>query len=85
MITQDDMKKCVKGAAGGVLISAGVIAKLADWGLSASEVVLNGAANLADSFVKAPKLGIGKSLFGAMHKGVSKVSDICLKKGKEMF
>lgn len=85
MITHDDMKKGVQGAIGGVLLGVGYAAKLADYGLSCAEVVLNGAENLVDSFVKAPKLGIGKSLLTSLHKGVSKFSDRCIKKGKERF
>ncbi|MBQ8870917.1 MAG: hypothetical protein IJ019_06040 [Alphaproteobacteria bacterium] len=79
-----DKKKLIKGAVGGILITAGVAAKLADKSLSAAEVVLNGAVNLADSFVNAPKLGIGKALLGGVHQGLSKFSDKLLKKGREM-
>ena len=85
MLDDDKVKKCVKGACGGVLVGAGVAAKLADYGLSAAEVVLNGAVNLADSFVKTPKLGIGKALIDSAHKTVNKLSDRWIKKGKEMF
>lgn len=80
-----DKTKIVKGAIGGILLSAGVVAKLADYSLSAAEVVLNGAINLTNSFVKAPDLGIGKALSGTVHKSVSKLSDKLLKKGREMF
>jgi hypothetical protein len=85
VITHDDMKKGVQGAIGGVLLGVGYAAKLADYGLHASELVLNGAENFVEAFVKAPKLGIGKSLFGSMRKGVQKFSDICMKKGRGMY
>ena len=85
MLDDEKLKKCVKGACGGVLIGAGVAAKLADYGLSVAEVVLNGAENLASSFVKAPKLGIGKALLDSAHKAVTKLSSRWIKKGKEMF
>ncbi len=80
-----DKKKVVKGAVGGILVTAGVAAKIADKCLSIAEVVLNGAENLADSFVKAPKLGIGKSLLNTGHKVIQDFSKKTLKKGKEMF
>lgn len=76
-------KKVTKKTAGAALITAGVAAKLAKWGLSASDVVLSGAVNLADSFVSAPKLGIGKSLFSSVQKGVSDLEKNLMKKGKE--
>ncbi len=85
MISADNMKQGVKYAVGGVLIGAGIAAKIADYGLHASELVLNGAENFVEAFVKAPKLGIGKSLFGSMRKGVQKFSDICMKKGRGMY
>ena len=85
MLSEDKLRKCVKGACGGVLVGAGVAAKLADYGLSVAEVVLNGAENLADHFVKAPKLGIGKALFDSTHKAMTKLSARWIKKGKEMF
>ena len=80
-----DKTKLIKGSVSGILLSAGVVAKLADWCLSATEVVLNGMVNVTNSFVKAPNLGIGKALSGAVHKSVSKLSDKLLKKGREMF
>lgn len=76
-------KKVTKKTAGAALITAGVAAKLTKWGLSASEVVLSGAVNLADSFVSAPKLGIGKAAFSAVQKGVSDLEKNLMKKGKE--
>lgn len=76
-------KKVTKKTAGAALITAGVAAKLTKWGLSASDVVLSGAVNLADSFVSAPKLGIGKSLFSSVQKGVSDLEKNLMKKGKE--
>lgn len=76
-------KKVTKKAAGAVLITAGVAAKLAKWGLSASDVVLSGANNLADTFAPAPKIGIGKSLFSSVQKGVSDLEKNLMKKGKE--
>lgn len=80
-----DKKKMIKGAVGGVLLSAGVVAKLTDYGLNVAEVVFNGAVNMANSFVKAPKLGIGTALLNTAHKGVSKLSDKLINKGREMF
>lgn len=77
-----ETKKVLKKSAGGLLISAGCLLKLADWGLSASEVVLNGGKNMADSFAKAPELGIGSSLFKATHKGIQTLGAYALKKGK---
>ena len=85
MVSADNMKQGVKYAVGGVLIGASIAAKIADYGLHASELVLNGAENFVEAFVKAPKLGIGKSLFGSMRKGVQKFSDICMKKGRGMY
>lgn len=76
-------KKVTKKTAGAALITAGVAAKLAKWGLSASDVVLSGAVNLADSFVSAPKFGIGKAAFSAVQKGVSDLEKNLMKKGKE--
>ena len=63
-----EAKKITKKAVGGVLIGAGYALKLAEWGLNASEVVLNGAKNMADSFVKAPELGVGKAAFDGVKK-----------------
>ncbi len=77
-----EVKKVIKKGAGGVLISAGCALKLAEWGLSASEIVLNGAKNMADSFVKAPELGIGKSAFDGVKKGVSGLSKKIIRMGK---
>ena len=54
-----DKKKIVNGAIGGVLIGGAITAKLANWGLQAADVVLSGAVNLANSFVKAPNFGLG--------------------------
>ena len=85
MVSADNMKQGVKYAVGGVLIGASIAAKIADYGLHASELVLNGAENFVEAFVKAPKLGIGKSLFGSMRKSVQKFSDICMKKGRGMY
>ncbi len=79
------MKRCVKGAVGSVVLSAGIALKLAKWGLSVSEVVLNGVENLANTFAKAPSLGLGKNALSGINKQVSKFSDICLKKGREMW
>jgi len=76
--------KTMKTTAGCLICGTGYALKLAEWGLSAAEVVLNGAENMADSFAKAPKLGIGKSLFGGLKKGTNKVSAFLIKKGKEL-
>lgn len=78
-----NMKKTAKKVAGVALMTAGVAAKLTKWGLNASDIVLSGANNLADSFAPAPKLGIGKAAFSAVQKGVSDLEQKLLKKGKE--
>ena len=77
-----EAKKITKKAVGGVLIGAGYALKLAEWGLNVSEVVLNGAKNMADSFVKAPELGVGKAAFDGVKKGVSGLSKNLIKTGK---
>lgn len=78
-----DKDKFSKKVVGHAVLSVGVVLKLAQWGLSASEVVLNGAENLADSFVKAPKLGIGKSLLKTTRQSTEKISNQLIAKGKE--
>lgn len=85
MNNQSMVKKMVKGSAGGILISVGCALKLAQWGLSASSVVLNGGKNMADSFAKAPELGLGSSLLGSLKTGAGKLSAVLLKRGKGMF
>ena len=78
-----DKVKLAKKALGCTVLGLGVAAKLARWGLSASEVVLNGAVNLANEFVKAPKLGIGEALFGTLKKGVGTLEKNLITRGKE--
>lgn len=77
-------RKVTQKIAGGVLISVGCACKLAEWGLSASEVVFNGAENMTNSFVKAPEFGIGKAAFGAVEKSVSVLSKTFIEKGKRI-
>ena len=72
-----DRKKLVDGAIGGVLVGGAIAAKLADWGLTAADVVLSGAVNLTNSFVKAPKLDLG---FKDIPKNVAKHCDTLYKK-----
>jgi hypothetical protein len=79
-----DTKTLCKRGASGVCLGVGCTLTLAKWGLNASEVVLNGAMNLANSFVNAPKLGIGSSLFGEFKKQTGKLADTFLKKGKQL-
>jgi hypothetical protein len=79
------MKFEPKKVMGGVAYSAGVAATLADWGLSAVEVVFNGAVNVANSFVKAPDLGISKAMFKATHSGLNNVSKSLKNYGKGLM
>lgn len=76
--------KIIKSTAGATLIGAGYGLKLAKWGLSASEVVLNGAANLANDFAKTSSLGIGKSLLNGIKQQTGKLSAYLVKKGKQL-
>lgn len=79
-----DKKKLVDGAIGGVLIGSAVAAKLADWGLQAADVVLSGAVNLANSFVKAPNVSLGfDKIPGKIAQKCDKLSDKLWKKGLE--
>ena len=80
-----DTKKIIKNASGVVALSAGVVCKLAELGLSVSEVVLCGAKNLANEFVKAPDLHIGDSLLKDAQKGTQKLSQKLFKKAKELL
>lgn len=76
------MNKIEKGAVGGTILATGIFLKIAELGMSVAEVVLNGAENLADHFVKAPKIGIGKSLFGSLKSYTGKASVRLIKDGK---
>lgn len=78
-------KKIVKATAGTVIFSAGVACKLAELDLSVSEVVLCGAKNLANEFVKAPELYIGDSPLSKAQKATNKFSQRLLKKARELF
>jgi len=80
-----DTSKVIKGVGGTVVLSAGVVCKLASLGLSVSEVVLCGAKNLANEFVKAPDLHIGDSLLNNAKKSTNKLSQKLFKKAKELF
>lgn len=80
-----DTSKVIKGVGGTVALSAGVVCKLASLGLSVSEVVLCGAKNLANEFVKTPDLHIGDSLINDAKKGTDKLSQKFFKKAKELF
>lgn len=80
-----DSSKVIKGIGGAVALSAGVACKLASLGLSVSEVVLCGAKNLANEFVKAPDLRIGDSLLNDAKKGTDKLSKRFFKKAKELL
>lgn len=79
------MKFEPKKVAGGVVYSVGVAVTLADWGLSAVEVVFNGAVNVANSFVNAPKLGIGDAMLKATHSGLKTVSKSLQNYGKGLM
>lgn len=78
-----DKVKLANKTLGCTALGLGIAAKLAGWGLNAAEVVLNGAANLANEFVKAPNLGIGKALFGTLKKGVGTLEKSLIDRGKE--
>lgn len=80
-----DTSKVIKGMGGAAALSAGVVCKLASLGLSVSEVVLCGAKNLANEFVKAPDLHLGDSLLNDVKKGTDKLSQKLFKKAKELF
>lgn len=87
-MTRNDIKKNARKMTGGAVYTVGVAAKLAEWGFSVSEVsdvVFNGAKNLANSFVKAPELGIGKSLLDGGKKLSANVSNKMLEAGRDMM
>lgn len=77
-------KKIAKKTLGAAVVSTGYALKLAKWGLSVSEIVLNGAKNMADSFVKGPELGIGKAMFSGIKGQIGKTSDYLIKNGKKL-
>ena len=77
-----DKEKVIKSALGGGVIAIGVSLKLAEYGLHISQVLLSGAKNLANEFVKAPDLKIGESLLGDLKKGTGKLADKIIQKGK---
>ncbi len=76
------LKRVAKSAIGGAYLGAGVAMKLAEFGLSASEVVLGGAKNLANQFVKGPDLNIGEQLLKDVKKQTAKLSAFLIKKGQ---
>ena len=78
-------QKIIKGAAGAIVLSTGVIFKLSELNLSASEVVLCGAKNLENEFVKAPNLHIADSFLNGAKQGAKKLSQRLLKKARELF
>lgn len=80
-----DKVKIIKGAVGTVELSAGVLLRLAELGLSVSEVVLSGAKNLANSFVKGPDLNIGSSMLNDLKKQTEKLAGKLIQKGKGRF
>lgn len=77
-------KKVIKTAAKGTFLTAGYALQLAKWGLNASEVVLNGAANLAGEFVKSSSLGIGKALLDGIKQQTGKLAKKLISQGKSM-
>jgi len=80
-----DKAKVLQNARGAAELSAGVILKLTEMGLSVSEVIFSGAKNLTNSFVKGPDLKIGESILGDIKKHTGKVADKLIKKGKGRF
>ena len=76
--------KVVKKAAGGIFGSAGYVLKLAERNLSVAEIVLNGARNMADSFVKAPEFGVGKAAFDMTQKSASTLAKKFMKYSKRI-
>lgn len=84
-ITRQDIKNTARKMTGGAVYTVGVAAKLTEWGFTVGEVVFNGAKNLANSFVKAPELGIGKALFDGGKKLTANLSKKMLQTGREMM
>ncbi len=74
--------KTVKIVAGGVVLGTGVCLRLAEMGLSVSEVILSGAKNLANEFVKAPDLKIGESILSDIKKQTGKYASKLIARGK---
>ncbi len=68
----------------GLLTGTGYALKLAEWGLTAADVVLCGSNNLADTFVKAPALGIGRVALNGIKAGFSILADKLIKKGRSL-
>ena len=80
-----DKEKIGSMAVGTVVLSAGVVLKLAVLGLTVSEFVLSGAKNLADSFVKGPDLNIGSSMLKGIKNQTGKIADKLIQNGKGRF
>jgi hypothetical protein len=80
-----DGKKIALGTVGYTLKTAGVAAGLVKAGLHASEIVLNGAANLAGSFANTSIKGIGSAVFGEIQTQTGKLSNYLMKKGDSLI
>lgn len=80
-----DGKKIVRKTVGTVALSAGVLCKLSEFGLSVSKIVLCGAKNLANTFAKGPDTKVGESVLGGIQKGAHKAADELFKKAKELY
>lgn len=80
------MSKALNKVVGATLITAGVAAKLGQWGLSVARVVGNGATGLAAEFVgKGGNLKLGDTIVSNMHGQVKKLSAWFFKKGKNFW
>ncbi|MBO4284784.1 MAG: hypothetical protein J5895_00950 [Alphaproteobacteria bacterium] len=71
-----------KAAVGGAYLGAGVSLKLAEFGLSAGQVVASGAKNLADEFVKAPDIKVAEPVLNDVKKATGKAAAWLIKQGK---
>ncbi len=77
-----DMKKVMQSTLGAAEVTGGVALKLAELGLSVSEVIFSGAKSLANEFIKAPDLKIGESMLGGFKKHTGKLANKLISKGK---
>ncbi len=80
------MNKVITKTAGATLITAGVAAKLGQWGLSVARVVGNGATGLAAEFAgKSGNLKLGDTIVSNMHTQAKKLSSWLFKQGKNYW
>lgn len=75
------LQRFERSATGGALIGAGVSLKLAQFGLSAAQVVASGAKNLANEFVKAPDGNIVEPVLKDVEKQAGKAAAWLIKQG----